>query len=153
MKQQPVRTRSIRLVSLRSCTISTFSSPAGREVDGILDQRDYSCGAIPSGVEVKRANVSAAFFLSIEFRQTGYLVEKIIKLLMETALARQPSMGHISFQFQSSASMSFLPDTQEIGQDVIVGRSGWETGPGKQQAGLPLIRAAPALQLRRMRTR
>nr|MBA2524494.1 DUF4214 domain-containing protein [Pyrinomonadaceae bacterium] len=31
------------------------------------------CGADVQCVEVKRINVSAAFFLSIEFQQTGYL--------------------------------------------------------------------------------
>jgi hypothetical protein len=33
-----------------------------------------SCGSDAQCVEVKRINVSAAFFLSIEFQQTGYLV-------------------------------------------------------------------------------
>src|SRR5206468_8275249 len=32
------------------------------------------CAADPACTEVKRINVSAAFFVSIEFQQTGYLV-------------------------------------------------------------------------------
>ncbi|PYS72070.1 MAG: hypothetical protein DMF69_08610, partial [Acidobacteria bacterium] len=39
-----------------------------------------SCGADVQCKEVKRINVSAAFFLSIEFQQTGYLVERIYKV-------------------------------------------------------------------------
>jgi len=37
------------------------------------------CGTDPQCIEVRRINVSAAFFLSIEFQQTGYLVERIYK--------------------------------------------------------------------------
>ncbi len=36
-----------------------------------------SCGADAQCVEVKRINVSAAFFLSIEFQETGYLAYRI----------------------------------------------------------------------------
>ena len=38
-----------------------------------------SCANDSQCTEVKRINVSAAFFLSIEFQQTGYLVERIYK--------------------------------------------------------------------------
>ncbi|PYS97479.1 MAG: hypothetical protein DMF65_11740, partial [Acidobacteria bacterium] len=38
-----------------------------------------SCGADAACVEAKRVNVSAAYFLSIEFQQTGYLVERIYR--------------------------------------------------------------------------
>jgi hypothetical protein len=37
------------------------------------------CGSDPQCVEVKRNNVSAAFFVSIEFQETGYLVYRIYK--------------------------------------------------------------------------
>ena len=36
-----------------------------------------SCGADAQCIDVKRINVSAAFFLSIEFQNTGYLVERM----------------------------------------------------------------------------
>ncbi|PYS56238.1 MAG: hypothetical protein DMF76_25300, partial [Acidobacteria bacterium] len=39
-----------------------------------------SCGSDQQCVEVKRINVSAAFFLSIEFQETGYLVERMYKV-------------------------------------------------------------------------
>src|SRR5205823_4512964 len=38
-----------------------------------------SCGTQGDCAEVKRINVSAAFFLSIEFQETGFLVERIYK--------------------------------------------------------------------------
>src|SRR5207253_1971836 len=38
-----------------------------------------SCGSDAQCIEVKRINVSAAFFLSIEFQQSGYLVYRFYK--------------------------------------------------------------------------
>src|SRR5437588_7976063 len=38
-----------------------------------------SCGTDQACIELKRVNVSAAYFLSIEFQQTGYLVERMYK--------------------------------------------------------------------------
>src|SRR5262249_41100599 len=38
-----------------------------------------SCGADTLCIEAKRINVSGAFYLSIEFQQTGYLVERLYK--------------------------------------------------------------------------
>jgi hypothetical protein len=60
--------------------------------------------------EIRRINVSAAFSLSIEFQQTGYLVYK----------ANQAA-------FNSGEQLklrSFLADTQEIGRGVIIGQPG-----------------------------
>ncbi|HEX3281963.1 MAG TPA: NF038122 family metalloprotease [Pyrinomonadaceae bacterium] len=60
--------------------------------------------------DVKRVNVSAAFFLSIEFQETGYLVYKSYQAAFnsgETLRMRQ-----------------FLADTQEIGRGVVIGQPG-----------------------------
>jgi hypothetical protein len=38
-----------------------------------------SCGSDQQCIDIKRINVSAAFFLSIEFQQTGYMVERVYK--------------------------------------------------------------------------
>lgn len=57
-----------------------------------------------------RLHVSAAFFLSIEFQQTGYLVYRMHK----AAFDRLPRLR------------DFLPDVQKIGRDVVVGAPGWE---------------------------
>jgi hypothetical protein len=76
--------------------------------------------------EVRRVNVSAAFFLSIEFQQTGYLVERLYK----TAYGNGSGTSTIGVAHQLAVPIvrfnEFLPDTQQIGQGVIVGQSGWE---------------------------
>ena len=86
-----------------------------------------SCGSDQQCIQMKRINVSAAFFLSIEFQQTGYLVERIYK----TAYADARGTSTINGVHQISVPIvrfnEFQPDTQQIGQGVVVGQSGWET--------------------------
>jgi hypothetical protein len=60
--------------------------------------------------EIRRINVSAAFFLSIEFQQTGYLVYKTYQASFD------------SHEFLKLRD--FLPDTQEIGRGVVIGQPG-----------------------------
>lgn len=74
------------------------------------------CGTNAQCIEVKRINVSAAFFLSIEFQQTGYLVYRMYKA----------SYGNISGAPVPLKLSEFLPDTQQIGKGLIVGQTGWE---------------------------
>jgi uncharacterized protein (TIGR03437 family) len=76
-----------------------------------------SCGTDQACLEVKRINVSGAFFLSIEFQQTGYLVYRTYKA----------AYGNISSTAPVPLRLSeFLPDTRQIGHDVIVNATGWE---------------------------
>ncbi len=75
-----------------------------------------SCGADLQCLEVKRINVSAAFFLSIEFQQTGYLVYRFY----------QAAYGRRIFERVPLTLEEFLPDTQQISQGVIVTTPGWE---------------------------
>jgi uncharacterized delta-60 repeat protein len=75
-----------------------------------------SCGGDPQCVEVKRINVSAAYFLSIEFQQTGYLVYRLYKA----------AYGNLPGAPVPLRLSEFLPDTQKIGQGVIVNQAGWE---------------------------
>jgi uncharacterized protein DUF4214 len=75
-----------------------------------------SCGTNTACVEVKRINVSAAFFLSIEFQETGYLVDRIYK----AAYGNLPN-APVPVRFSE-----FLPDTQQIGQGVVVGAGNWQ---------------------------
>ena len=75
-----------------------------------------SCRGDVQCVEVKRVNDSAAFFLSIEFQQTGYEVYRMYKA----------SYGNLPDAPVPIRLNEFLPDTQEIGHDVVVNRSGWE---------------------------
>ena len=76
-----------------------------------------SCGGDAQCIDVKRINVSAAYFLSIEFQQTGYLVYRFYK----TAYGNLPGQP-VPVRFSE-----FLPDTRAIGQGVVVNQSGWET--------------------------
>jgi uncharacterized protein (TIGR03437 family) len=76
-----------------------------------------SCGTDQQCIEIKRINVSAAFFLSVEFQQTGYLVYRTYKAAYGD-IAGTPVPVRLS---------EFLPDTRQIGHGVIVGQSGWES--------------------------
>jgi YVTN family beta-propeller protein len=69
-----------------------------------------SCGNNPSCVEVKRINVSAAFYLAIEFQQTGSIVYR----------ANLASFGTLP-RFNQ-----FFTDSARIGRNVIVNTTGWE---------------------------
>jgi Calx-beta domain-containing protein/uncharacterized protein DUF4214 len=70
-----------------------------------------SCGADQECREVKRINVSAAFFLSIEFQETGYFVRRLYLFY---------------FAEISPIWREFMRDTQELSRGVIVGQPGWE---------------------------
>jgi uncharacterized protein (TIGR03437 family) len=75
-----------------------------------------SCGTDQQCIEVKRVNVSAAFFLSIEFQQTGYLVYRSYKA----------AYGNVAGTPVPLRLNEFLPDTRQIGSGVVVNASGWE---------------------------
>ncbi len=75
-----------------------------------------SCGADAQCIDVKRINVSAAFFLSIEFQETGYLVYRMYKAAYDNLPGAPVPLRRIEF----------MPDTQQIGQGVIVGTAGWQ---------------------------
>jgi TolB protein len=80
---------------------------------------DGSCTTGDKGATCRaanRVNTSAAFFLSIEFQQTGYLVYRTYK----AAFGNLPG-APVPIRFAE-----FLPDTRQIGQGVVVGQSGWE---------------------------
>jgi hypothetical protein len=75
-----------------------------------------SCGANAHCIEVKRINDSGSFFLSIEFQETGYLVYRMYKA----------AYGDLPNTPVPIKLDEFLPDTQRIGQGVIVRQAGWE---------------------------
>jgi GH35 family endo-1,4-beta-xylanase len=86
-----------------------------------------SCGPNQTCLELKRINVSAAYFLSIEFQQTGYLVERMYKAAYGDASGGSTLNGTHSLPVPIVRFNEFLPDTQKIGQGVVVGQTGWET--------------------------
>jgi hypothetical protein len=75
-----------------------------------------SCGTNAQCIQVKRINVSAAFFLSIEFQETGFLVYRFYKAAFDN-LPGAPVPVRLN---------EFLTDTQQIGQDVVVGAPNWQ---------------------------
>jgi hypothetical protein len=69
-----------------------------------------SCGADANCRETKRIDTAAAFFLSIEFRETGYLVHRFYK----ASFGRRPLLAE------------FQPDTATISNGVVVNTPGWQ---------------------------
>ncbi|HVF56281.1 MAG TPA: DUF4214 domain-containing protein [Pyrinomonadaceae bacterium] len=76
-----------------------------------------SCGADAQCREVKRIDTSAAYFLSGEFQETGYLVYRAYKA----------AFGDIPGKPVPLTLAEFLPDTQRVGQGVVIGQPGAET--------------------------
>ena len=79
------------------------------------------CGANAACAEVKRINVSAAFFLSIEFQETGFLAYRMYK----AAYGDATSPG-VPGTVPVIRLQEFLPDTQRIGRGVVVNTPNWE---------------------------
>ncbi|MET0646823.1 MAG: DUF4214 domain-containing protein [Pyrinomonadaceae bacterium] len=75
-----------------------------------------SCGSNAQCREVKRINVSAAFFLSIESQQTGFLTYKTYKA----------SFGDLPSRPVPVTFGQLMADAQRIGRGVVVGRANWE---------------------------
>jgi hypothetical protein len=86
-----------------------------------------SCGANAQCREVNRINVSGAFFLSIEFKETGYLVERIYKAAYGDATGTSTLGGtpH-TLSVPIIRLEEFLPDTQRIGRGVVVLQGDWQ---------------------------
>jgi hypothetical protein len=84
-----------------------------------------NCGN--SDLTVCRVNVSGAFFLSIEFQQTGYLVERTYKTGYGDAIATSTIGGSHQIFVPAVRADEFLTDTQRIGRGVVVLQPGWET--------------------------
>ena len=72
-----------------------------------------SCGTSAGCLNGRRADVSAAFFLSIEFQRTGYLVIR----------AHKAAFGNEKFTPRYHV---FLGDQRQLVEGVVVGRPGWE---------------------------
>ena len=85
-----------------------------------------SCGTDAQCIEVRRINVSASFFLSIEFQQTGYLIERLYKTAYGDASGNSTFGVTHQLAVPSVRFTEFLADTQKIGEGVIVLQPGWE---------------------------
>jgi len=86
----------------------------GREPDeagfNFWSDQIISCGADTDCVARRRENVSAAYFLSIEFQQTGGLVDGLYR----ASYGMRPDFA------------TFMPDVRTVGAAVVVGNEGWE---------------------------
>src|SRR5215213_329986 len=72
--------------------------------------------------EVRKINVSAAFFLSIEFQNTGYLVERVYK----TAYGDATSPG-VEGTVPVIRRGEFLADSAIMRNGLVVGQGAWQT--------------------------
>jgi hypothetical protein len=85
-----------------------------------------ACGGSQACIEDHRINTSAAFYLSIEFQGTGYLVERIYKTAYGDALSASTFNGAHQIAVPIVRLHEFLPDAQQMGQGVVVGQPGWD---------------------------
>ncbi len=85
----------------------------GREPDeagfNFWSDQILECGVDAACRRIRTINVSAAYFLSIEFRSTGGLVDGLYR----ASFGRRPQFAE------------FMPDTRAVAQNVIVGRGDW----------------------------
>lgn len=80
--------------------------------------RITDCTPAPQCVEAARVNVSGAFFLSIEFQETGFLVYRIYKAAYGDI---NPPAVPVPVRRDE-----FMSDTRRISDGVVVGTDGWE---------------------------
>jgi len=84
-------------------------------LQGYLDQ--CRAGDVLTCRARAKAAVSEAFFVSVEFQQTGYLVYRLYKTAYPESPARPRGLPRYA---------EFLRDAQQIGSGVVVGSPGWE---------------------------
>jgi hypothetical protein len=75
-----------------------------------------SCGTNQGCIDAMRINVSAAFFLSIEFQETGFLVERAYR----AAYANVPGTP------APLTLREFVIDSRAVSEGVIVNQAGWQ---------------------------
>jgi len=84
------------------------------------------CGLDAACTDIKRINVSAAFYLSIEFQETGYLMERLYKSAYGDATGLSNFGPPHELKVPIVRFNEFLPDTQQIGFGVVVGVGNWQ---------------------------
>jgi hypothetical protein len=75
-----------------------------------------SCGADISCLDEKRNNVSAAFFLSVEFQNTGYFAFRFYRASFPDNMQRPRGVPRY---------LEFLRDEQKLQNGVVVGQPNW----------------------------
>jgi hypothetical protein len=118
MKSLPSPTTAVDVNDPADFVAQHYRDFLGREPDAAGLQfwinEINQCGADSQCLEVKRVNVSAAFFLSIEFQETGYLAYKTYK----AAFGNMPG-APVPLKFEE-----FLRDRQQLAAGVVIGEPG-----------------------------
>jgi hypothetical protein len=86
-----------------------------------------ACGSNVQCIEETRISVSASFFLSIEFQDTGYLVERLYKVSYGDATGSSTIGPPHTLPVPNVKFREFMRDTQKISQGLVVLQPGWET--------------------------
>jgi hypothetical protein len=77
-----------------------------------------NCGKNTACIQRERVNISEAFYLSIEFQATGYLVYRTYG----AAFGQSRVAGNVPLRLSE-----FQPDIQRLGKGLTVNSPGWET--------------------------
>ena len=81
-----------------------------------------SCNGNTDCIAGRRDNTSGAFFLSIEFQETGFLVERMYKVAYGDATATSTWGGTHQLPVPIVRRSEFLPDSLMISNGVIIGQ-------------------------------
>jgi hypothetical protein len=86
------------------------------------------CGDNQQCIEAKRIDTSAAFFLSIEFRETGFLIYRAYQAAYGDSLSSYKDENGVSVPYSVPAlrRADSLTDTPIVAQNLIVGATGWQ---------------------------
>src|SRR5712691_7656645 len=84
------------------------------------------CNGNATCIDAQRTNTSGAFFLSVEFQETGYLVERMYKVAYGDSPGTSTFGGTHQLSVPVIRRSEFLPDTLQMSHGVIVGQTGWE---------------------------
>lgn len=88
-----------------------------------------SCVSDASCIAEKRTNVSAAFFLSVEFQNTGYFAFRFYRASFPDSAQRPRGVPRY---------LEFLRDEQTLQRGVIVGQTNWEAFLEQNKQGFAL---------------
>jgi hypothetical protein len=87
-----------------------------------------SCGADQQCLDIKRINTSGAFYLSIEFQQTAYLIERLYKTAYGDVTGNSTNGGTAH---QLSVPIvrvdELMRDVRQVNDSVVVLQPGWES--------------------------
>ncbi|HJQ32321.1 MAG TPA: S8 family serine peptidase [Pyrinomonadaceae bacterium] len=98
------------------------------DAEGLAFWKNQTTNCGNPNPEVCRVNVSAAFFQSIEFQETGYLAYRTYKAAFGdgASTARDANNNPVLISVPLIRFSDFLTDTQRLGAGVVVGQGNWQ---------------------------